>query len=483
MNLNTIQYGLTNKVDFNLKERKNSKENSAITTPYENELHVKKMKENNNYLNHTNQQNISNSINNTIYTNTQTKSGLISQIHDLSSTHIPDKINLYDNFYTNINLTKTNSNNNSSNKISKTGHSQIKISSHKNSNINIASALNTLHNNSNNNNISNLNYRTSVNLSGNNSKEKLIKSEYNNNNYNNNQIYNNTNNVNINLTAAKSNLKNNNHNNLNLMDFNGNLKEISSTTKKTIIQNSKPLKNNYILNSHNNAINAKADFNCNIINKIKSENKKENKSGKVDRIIKPDSSKVSKDKKDSSNYNKMVIFSNNYNPKILKERVFFTKQPTTKNSRKTSNDKNAEKIISFYTNSLHTNSKPIAKSSLLSSDNNDKNNIVNLNSLNKDNNLSNDKFNVQPNHNFNTTSQKKSIINANSAFNSQNYLINTSNNFNLRKMHGSMQSSLEKAKPIDYIKIKNIGNPKVDYSLVNTEENNNEKSNHLNPKF
>jgi hypothetical protein len=442
-----------------LQERKQSKEYSAITTPCDTESQVKKIKEqntnHNNCVTTANQGSITNSINHPNYSNSQTKSGLISQIHNLNTTHTQNQISLYNNLIHNINNSNSNSNNNSSNKIYKTGNSQIKISSHTNSNINIGGALNNLHNN--NYNISSIGYNTNANLSGNNSKENLIKSNNNNlaNNNNNNdhiltQNYN-PNNVNINLAAAKSNLINNINNN-----NNSNLKEISCTTKKNL-QNSKIIKNNYIFNSNNNA---KVDLNI----KPKVENKYENKSGKVDRIEKPDYSKFTKDKKEASNYNKIVIFSNNYNPKILKERVFLTKQPTNKNSRKTSSEKNAEKIIAFYTNSLQTNPKPIGKNTVLSSGNIDpKNNILNLNNVSKDNVHYN-----QINFADNSASQKKNNFNASSVFDSQNYLI-SSNNF--QKMHSSLQSSLEKSKPSEFFKSKNIGNPKVDYSLVNTEEN------------
>lgn len=111
--------------------------------------------------------------------------------------------------------------------------------------------------------------------------------------------------------------------------------------------------------------------------------KRDFKSSKIERIEKPDSSKYSKEKKENSNYNKIVILSHNYNPSSnLKERVVLTKQNTNKNSRKTSNEKSANKVLSLYTNSnsninaLHNKSG--LKTTILSSLNLDKSSTLNM---------------------------------------------------------------------------------------------------------
>ena len=320
-----------------------------------------------------------------------------------------------------------------------------------------------------NNHNPSLAYNTNLNLYQNNLKENL-------NNLNNNTASKNhfsaachnnnitiTNNVNMNVAAAaaKSNPTKNDNNTSHTANINNNnnlVNNLDETSKKINLHNSKIIKNNLIYNLYN----AKAELNT----KAKVENKYENKKGKVDRIEKPESSKYTKDKdkKDASNYNKIVIFSNNYNPKILKERVFLTKQPTNKNSRKTSSEKNAEKRIAFYTNGLQMQSnhlKPLnGKSTVSSSGKIDKNTVINLNGLTH-----------KYNNNFincNLASQKQSNFGVNSLIDPNNYLISTQN---LQKIQSSVQSSIEKAKISDLYKRKNIGNPKVDYSLVNTEEN------------
>ncbi len=330
------------KFDTNLQDKKNSRDLSGITSPCDRELNSKKLKENqifqNNCIN-------TNNDTKTIINHIQTTSGEIGKLHEFNNLQLKEINNV--------------SSNNFSNKINKNNTTnQIKI----NGNMNQDIAYNQQHNYSgtnlsNNNKDSNIKITynsNSINISGYNSKENLIKNNYvmKSNNMNNDNSNSHTN---ENLNIAKGNL------NINLNNTNSNVKDISNTTKKNNLQNSKIMKS---------ALNYNSTPKTDLI-KISKVDKFDNP-GKVMRLEKPDSLKYSKDKKEISNYNKIVVFSNNHNTKNLKDRVFLTKQPTNKNSRKTSTEKNAEKIIASYTNTIQVGSKVFGKNFLLNG-NNEKN--------------------------------------------------------------------------------------------------------------
>ena len=234
---------------------------------------------------------------------------------------------------------------------------------------------------------------------------------------NNNNLYNNSQ-ENIIKSNFITNINNNINNNTNINNLNKSI--IKDLTKKnSIIQSSKISKNAYTSTP-------KTDLKCKLENKI----------SKIERIEKP-ADKNSKDKKESSNYNKIVIMSNNFNPSNLKDRVFLTKQNTTKNSRKTSTEKNSNKILSFYTNTMNMMKKSTLKNTLLTHTNNLEQNLNHNNQL------------INQNAFSHTVNQKKS--------NTPIEPNNTNISMNFHNYNNSIHQ-------------------KLDYSSVNTDENKNEKN-------